>query len=231
MISIKRLYDYLNRDERLLTHLSAVLVTGFLLLTLLVYLSSPSIIDIEVSEEVQEERGPLRDGVMRLVSWFGNGFVPVILTAITSLAFFLVRAKREAVFILLTSLSGVVIYVLKIAVNRPRPTADLVTIIEHAQFQSFPSGHVTFYVVFFGFLTFLMYRLNWIRTGLRWSIGLISLALIFSVPFSRVYLGAHWFTDVLAGFFVGQLCLIGLARWYVSGKKATDVPVSNLSPK
>jgi undecaprenyl-diphosphatase len=132
---------------------------------------------------------------------------------------------------LLTLLSGAVIYVIKIAVNRPRPTADLVTIIEYAQFQSFPSGHVTFYLVFFGFLTYLMYRLSWVWNWLRWSVSLISLALIFSVPLSRMYLGAHWFTDVLAGFFVGLLCLIGLARWYVLGKNDPNVPASNISTK
>jgi undecaprenyl-diphosphatase len=226
MTSIKRIYNYLNRDERLLTQLSVVLVIGFLLLTLLVYFLPPSFIDVEFSEEVQEEHSPLRSGVMRLVSWFGNGIIPVVLTFSTALIFFLAQARREALFVLLTSLSGIAIYLLKMAVGRPRPTADLVTIIEHAQFQSFPSGHVTFYVVFFGFLTFLMYRLNWVRKWLRWSVSLISLSLIFSVPFSRVYLGAHWFTDVLAGFFVGLLCLIGLVRWYSTEKKIRLFPSS-----
>ncbi|TXF88867.1 phosphatase PAP2 family protein [Neolewinella aurantiaca] len=211
-----KLLTFFRRDKRLLLHFSLFLLAGFLLLTLLVYLLPPSFIDVELSEELQEDRNPLLDGLMQGISWFGNGIVPGILTVGTALVFLLFRARREALFTLLTALAGAVIYVLKVAINRPRPTEDLVTIIEHAQYQSFPSGHVTFYVAFFGFLTFLMYRLAWVRSWIRWSVGLVCLALIFSVPFSRVYLGAHWFTDVLAGFFVGLLCLIGLAKWYSS---------------
>lgn len=213
---------YLNRDKQLLLHISLVLLGMFLFLTLVVYFLPPSFVDIEFSEEVQEDRSPLLDALMRFVSWFGNGVMPAVLTAGTALLFFLLKAKREALFVLLTALSGVVIYGLKLAIDRPRPTEDLVTIIEHAQFQSFPSGHVTFYVVFFGFLTFLMYRLNWVVTWVRWSVAAVSLGLVFSIPISRMYLGAHWFTDVLAGFLVGLLCLIGLTQWYSTENNSPD---------
>lgn len=222
MITPAKILAYFQNDKRLLLHITLLLTGGFLLLTLIVYVLPPSFIDVEFSEEIQEGRNPLLNWLMQLVSWFGNGIIPGVLTGLTALIFFVMNARREALFVLLTALSGAVIYLLKIAVNRPRPTADLVTIIEEAKFQSFPSGHVTFYVVFFGFLAFLMYRLSWVRTSLRWSIGVISVVLIFSVPFSRVYLGAHWFTDVLAGFFIGLLCLIGLARWYLLKKPTVD---------
>lgn len=231
MITPTKVLAYFRRDERLLLHICLFLLGGFVLLTLFVYLLPPTFIDIELSEEVQEDRNPWLDGGMRLVSWFGNGAVSVVLTGITALAFFVVRARREALFVLLTLLAGAVIYLLKIAVDRPRPTADLVTIIEQAQYQSFPSGHVTFYVVFFGFLTFLMYRLGWVWNWLRWNVGLASLLLIFSVPFSRMYLGAHWFTDVLGGFFIGLLCLIGLAKWYLMNKSIPLASPSSISPK
>ena len=133
-----------------------------------------------------------------------------------ALVLYLIHARREAGFTLLTLLSGVVVYGLKIAVNRPRPTADLVEVVTNAKFQSFPSGHVTFYVTFFGFLVYLMARLKWKADALRWTVGLFSLTLLLAIPFSRVYLGAHWFTDVLAGFFVGLVCLMVLIRVYLS---------------
>lgn len=214
MALISAFIDYFKRDKRLLLHLIIFLVSGFLLLTLFVLLLPPSVIDIELSEELQEHQNPLLDGAMKLVSWFGKGLAPVFLVFGTALIFYLARYRREAIFTLATLLSGVVIYGLKAAVNRPRPTADLVTFVTEARFQSFPSGHVAFYVVFFGFLTYLMYRLADLATRLRLTVAVFSLLLIFSVPFSRVYLGAHWFTDVLAGFIIGLLCLIGLVQWY-----------------
>lgn len=211
-----------RRDQRLLGYVTLLLVAGFVMLTLMVLFLPPEVLDTELSHEVQEERSPLRDVLMRAVSWFGNGLAPAFIPLVCALAFLLLGARREALFTLLTLLSGGIIYGIKIVINRPRPTADFIEIIEHAQFQSFPSGHVTFYVTFFGFLVFLMYRLRWIWMWLRWTLAVLGLLLIFTVGISRMYLGAHWFTDVLAGFLVGLLCLIGLTHWYTA--TTTDSP-------
>jgi undecaprenyl-diphosphatase len=104
---------------------------------------------------------------------------------------------------------------LKILINRPRPTEDVVRILEKAKRQSFPSGHVLFYVLFFGFLALLMYHLKNIPKYIRLIIGIIAVFLIFTVPLSRVYLGAHWFTDVLGGFLLGILSLLILSYLYL----------------
>ncbi|WP_116125314.1 phosphatase PAP2 family protein [Lewinella sp. IMCC34183] len=213
---LRRLYTYLNRDKRLAFYVIAGLLVGFLLLTIFVQLMGVTYVDVHFSEELQEHRNPILNALMKATSWFGDGYMPGIAVGGAAFILYLIHARREAGFTLLTLLSGIVVYGLKIAVNRPRPTADLVEVVTNAKFQSFPSGHVTFYVTFFGFLVFLMARMNWKADALRWTIGLFSLALLLAVPFSRVYLGAHWFTDVLAGFFVGLVCLMVLIRVYLS---------------
>lgn len=212
--TLRTVVGYVRRDERLLWHLALLLISGFVILTLLVSLVSPEVLDLEFSQELQEDQSPLLDAGMHFISWFGNGLAPGIIPGLAALTFLLLGAKREALFSSLTLLSGAVIYGIKLAINRPRPTADLIRVIEDAQFQSFPSGHVTFYVTFFGFMVFLMYRLSWVWPWLRWTVAVFCLVLIFGVPFSRMYLGAHWFTDVLGGFIIGLLCLIGLGWWY-----------------
>ena len=186
----------------------------FLLLTALVYLLPTTFIDLEFSEEVQEYNHPLLDGLMKGVSWFGEQKVAISLALATALVFLLLGYRWEALFLSLTLLSSVINFGLKLLVDRPRPTDDLVRIVVEAQNNSFPSGHTVFYVTFFGFLVFLMYRLRQFPQAVRWGIGGVSLVLILAVPFSRVYLGAHWFSDVAAGFMLGLISLIGLILLY-----------------
>lgn len=187
----------------------------FLLLTAFVSLLPTTFIDLEFSEEVQEHTFPLLDSLMKAISWFGTQWVALTMTLGAALVFLLLRFRREALFLSLTLLSSVIAFGIKVLVDRPRPTDDLVRIVVEAQHQSFPSGHTTYYVTFFGFLIFLLFRLRQVPRPVRWTVGVFSLLLILTVPFSRVYLGDHWFTDVLAGFVLGLISLIVLIYFYL----------------
>ncbi len=186
----------------------------FLLLTAFVYLLPTTLIDVEFSEEVQEYNSPWLDALMKGVSWFGEQMVAISLALGTALLFLLLRFRREALYLSLTLLSSVLNFGIKLLINRSRPTDDLVRVVGEVKNQSFPSGHTVFYVTFFGFLIFLMYRQRQFPLTIRWGVGVVSLLLVLAVPFSRVYLGAHWFSDVAAGFVLGLISLIGLILLY-----------------
>ena len=203
------------RDKKIALYFLGSLVLGFLLLILYVHLLPTSWIDTEFSEEIQEHRNPLLDTLMKLVSWFGTRWIAVTMVCASALIFLVFTYRREAMFLIISQVSSVITYGIKVAVDRPRPTEELVQIIQKAQHQSFPSGHTVFYVVFFGFLAFLMYRLRQIPDVIRILVAGLSLLLIFSVPFSRVYLGDHWLTDVLGGIFLGLLLLSALIYGYL----------------
>ncbi len=207
-----------NRKHTYLITLLAIL-SGFILLSVFVYYFPNSPIDLKFSEEIQERHNPAMDWTMKMVSWFGYMPWSAIMVACTSLIFLICKYKKEALFTLLTLLSGVVSSGLKIIINRPRPTQDLVHIIEKANHKSFPSGHVVFYVTFFGMLFLIMRHHLHLSNIIRYPIMAISLFLIFTIPLSRVYLGAHWFTDVAGGFFAGLFCLAVLGYFYLFKKQ------------
>lgn len=207
------------RRKKVLTYVLAFISIGFLLLTAFVLYFPESVIDREFSEEVQEYQHPLFDKLMKMVSYPGYMPYAPVMVIICSAIFYIRKFKREGLFLLLTMLSGLVSTIIKYLVDRPRPSSDIVKIALQTHQQSFPSGHVMFYVIFFGFMALLMYSLKTINIKLRVTVGVLCMALIFTIPVSRIYLGAHWFTDVLGGFLLGILCLYALGYFYLKSQQ------------
>lgn len=207
------------RRKKALTYVLAFICIGFILLTAFISYFPESVIDREFSEDVQEYQQPLFDGLMKLVSYPGYmPYAPIMVIGSAGILY-IKKFRREGLFLLLTMLSGLVSTIVKYLVDRPRPSADLVKIALQTHQQSFPSGHVMFYVIFFGFMALLMYSLKSINKTLRIIAGILCMVMIFSIPVSRIYLGAHWFTDVLGGFLLGILCLYVLGYFYLKNQQ------------
>ncbi len=205
-----------NFSKRKMHYFIFALIGLFLILTAIVYFLPTTVIDYEFSEEVQEHRNPFLHFLMLAISWFGSNWVAVGLVGGTAILFVIFRYFREALFVLFTIAIWIITWGIKVLINRPRPSADIVEVMVKANHQSFPSGHTSFYVVFFGFLIFLMLVRHEIPKLIRYAVITFSLFLILSVPFSRIYLGAHWFTDVSAGLILGLIVLYILIRLYIS---------------
>ena len=97
---------------------------------------------------------------------------------------------------------------------RPRP-GNPVHVLQHAGGYSFPSGHVMSYVAFFGFLAYVA----WIQlrpTPVRALVIAVCVALVILVGPSRVYLGAHWASDVIGAYLLAGLWLSVMLRRYVA---------------
>jgi undecaprenyl-diphosphatase len=82
---------------------------------------------------------------------------------------------------------------------------------------SFPSGHVMHYTNLFGLLTYLL-ATNWRSGKLRNTLIAVCSALIICIGPSRVYLGAHWPSDVMAGYLYGGLWFGGVMVLYLRVK-------------
>lgn len=151
---------------------------------------------------------------VRDVTTFGS-FTFIILSVATVIVFLLLNRQRFAALYVFCAVGGgiLMIRVLKMIFSRPRP--DLVPHLSHVQTASFPSGHTTLSAVVFLTMGAVLAKSQERRSV---KIFVLSLAVFLSlaVGLSRVYLGVHWPTDVLAGWCVGSAWAIlawVIAHW------------------
>lgn len=120
--------------------------------------------------------------------------------------------RLEAITILVGGLITLVNTALKLAINRPRPSADLVHVLSPEQGNGFPSGHAFFAILILG-LTAYFISINLKNRVLRMLVLAGLIVLILLVGTSRVYLGVHWPSDVIGGYLIGGVFLAGLI-WF-----------------
>ena len=140
----------------------------------------------------------------------------VLLTTLGTLlgaAFFLLDRRPRAAAFLVGSIAGgvAVTFALKAGFDRPRP--DLVAHQMEALSASFPSGHSATAAVVYLTLGALIAR-SMPRVRLRVFVVAVAVVLTLAIGVSRLYLGVHWPTDVLAGWTVGAGW--ALAAWLVA---------------
>lgn len=172
--------------------------------------------DHSVSLWLHHFDSPATDAVMRVFTFLGS--TPAIIAVVTFVAVWAFRRTTRAVAGVLVAVMSVaegLNILLKVLFQRPRP--DLFSEIVAPRSYSFPSGHSMVAAAVYGMTAIVIARL---RPGLRPLLYVTAPFLVLFIGISRVFLGVHWPTDVLAGFAAGGLVL-------VAGKLAlgrVDVP-------
>jgi undecaprenyl-diphosphatase len=152
--------------------------------------------------------------LMIWVSALGAGWVAVGIVVIAGLALLFANLKKEAlVCVAGVGLAAAINRGLKFVIARPRPDGSLVEALVPLEHESFPSGHTLFFLELFGFLMLLNLVLARRRIA-RMVANIVCGAMIVLIGVSRVYLGAHWPSDVLGGYVLGGICLTIMAKSY-----------------
>jgi undecaprenyl-diphosphatase len=144
---------------------------------------------------------PWLEGAMRDITSLGSASVLVLITAATIIYLLLIRRLATALLIFVAVAGGQVLSsLLKVGIDRPRP--ELVSHLVTETSLSFPSGHAMLSAVIYLTLGSLAARFLHGRTT---KIYVLSLAVLTTllVGVSRIYLGVHWPSDVLAGWCAG----------------------------
>ena len=137
--------------------------------------------------------------ILKVITNLGDWYIPILIIVCIFVFF-----KNKWYFYLISGsylLSGILSYVTKSLILRPRPVVALITIPKS---YSFPSGHTLTSIVFYITLCYLL-TLK-ITKMKKLIVILIAVILIFLIALSRVYLGVHFFSDVIGGLILGILC-------------------------
>lgn len=172
----------------------------FIVITILLLINQILPIDLWIYEKISILiKEPLTQ-ILKIFTLFGEPKTIAILSFVWII--YLQRKNKKEIkpFLLLLIISIIFIILLKTIFGRERP--DILRLIPIDGY-SFPSGHSIISVAFYGYLaTYLVERK--IQKKIIFPLCFI---LIIGIGFSRIYLGVHYFSDVLAGYSLGALAM------------------------
>lgn len=178
----------------------------FIINTILVISNKVTIIDKSIHDYIIKFSSEITTSTMKIFTFFGSTIFIVILSIILFIIFIILKQKDKAfkmasVIIISTIINNII----KIIIRRPRP--EYITVVENTF--SYPSGHTMASTTLYGILLYLLLKSN-LKKSYKIGFGIILGILPLLVGISRIYLGAHFFTDVLGGYLLSGLILTTL---------------------
>jgi undecaprenyl-diphosphatase len=157
--------------------------------------------DVAVLEWLGAHRTPAMDRAMLEITFLGTGLVVLVIVGVAAMFLWLTRHKYSATLLLAATAGGIILNsVLKLGFARPRP--HVLGWQAQVASSSFPSGHAMSAAVVYGTVAYLAARLQ--KHRLTRVLTMLAAAIfIVLICASRLYLGVHYPSDVVAGVLVG----------------------------
>lgn len=163
-------------------------------------------LDVTITKAVQGlDLGPLV-GVVHAFNWIGDTPASLALGGLTVMLLAYFHRAFESSLVLATIVVRILNPILKELLASPRPAGDGVEVWGVFDGFGFPSGHSTGALLLYGSLIWVAGRLGPFP-GQR-LLQALAAAMILGIGFSRIYVGAHWPSDVLGGFLWGSIFLL-----------------------
>ncbi len=152
-------------------------------------------------------------------TYLGNWQIIIGLSIIAIIILGLLREKRKIVFLTMSLISGEIIcFLFKLLIHRQRPDIKFSLIPENGY--AFPSGHAIMSVIFYGMVGYFIYKVCkklWQKLIVLFTFFIF----IFLIGSSRIYLGVHWASDIIAGWLIGFSILIFFITVFKRLEKST----------
>lgn len=181
------------------------LIIFFIFITTLVIFNKINFIDSSVYNFLISFKNDSLTNFFRFITKFSNVAFLVIFVLIV----LLILRNKDAVFVIFNLIFlRLLNYVIKVIIRRDRP--NILRLIKIGEY-SFPSGHAMISMGVYGYLIYLIYKK--IKNPYIKYLGIIILSLlIILIGISRIYLGVHYFSDVVAGYTLSLIYLIIFIR-------------------
>ena len=183
------------RNIKIFTYLKIIL---FLLLVFVAVYYPTNEFDVITSNLLQIK---ILGQTAKIISTIFNDKILLLIMVLLSAFLFWIKEAKKAIFIFFSAgFGGLILFIIKYTVQRGRPLPDVF------DGYSFPSGHSTIVVVFFISLLFVINKKKFL--------SMLAIFAIIAVPISRVVLGAHFLSDVIAGLLLGSIVVDFMKVYY-----------------
>ena len=183
------------RNIKIFTYLKIIL---FLLLVFVAVYYPTNEFDVITSNLLQIK---ILGQTAKIISTIFNDKILLLIMVLLSAFLFWIKEAKKAIFIFFSAgFGGLILFIIKYTVQRVRPLPDVF------DGYSFPSGHSTIVVVFFISLLFVINKKKFL--------SMLAIFAIIAVPVSRVVLGAHFISDVVAGLLLGSIVVDFMKVYY-----------------
>lgn len=161
---------------------------------------------------VVDNRSEWVNSVASALTTLGAGAFLLAVVMVVGLAWWARRGSSAPFVMLLLAWLGaeVLFNFVKVLVDRARPPAAMA--VHHFDGLAFPSGHATTAVAVWGMVAALL-MIATSTTAAKVAVGVAAAFVALAVGATRVYLGAHWMSDVIGGWLLGSLWLFALLRF------------------
>ncbi len=202
-----------SREEYLGLHLTVGLLISLAALWLFAGITEDVIhhdpltrLDLSFADWLHSQTTPLGNAIFNAISLIGSpGVVGALGLTVTVILF--VKRQRTMLLGWIAAFAGTgfLNWSLKLAIHRPRPSYSLQYL--HGESFSFPSGHAMGSLVAYGMLAYVLNTL-WIKDrGRKTLVVVLTAVLVLAIGVSRLYLGVHYFSDVVGGYAAGLVWL------------------------
>lgn len=209
---MKKIINYI-KNHKFKTILLVTLSISFIALSILVITEKTLSIDLKVHTYIINLRSEELTHIFKTLTNFANAS---FLLGISTILFIIIKNKKIPLYILINlTLSFLVNEIMKNIITRSRPIG--INLIEETGY-SFPSGHTMVSLSFYSFIVYLL--LKNIKNKPKKITLIISLIIFVTlIGFSRIYLGVHYLTDIIAGLLLSSIYLIIFISIHETEKK------------
>ncbi|GAY72758.1 phosphatase PAP2 family protein [Lentilactobacillus kosonis] len=204
------------RNQKLTITVTAII---FLTLTILVvsHYSPLQTIDNYIQAAIRSTMSPSQTSFLIPITNLMGIRLSLMIAGFIIIVLFLLKQKSAALFIIINCLvlSYPINGLLKLIINRPRPALHHLVFVHSS---SYPSGHAMISIMLGGSLILLMNHFGR-RNSFTFITKLLIILFIMVIGYSRIYLGVHYPSDVIAGYCMGLIIInttyILFKRWHI----------------